>query len=175
MEWILETKSLLLRNFALEDASFMLALNDDSEVQKFTGDLPFRDVREVERFIIEYLHTHPSYLSRWTMLHKESSEYLGWCGLNKDFQTGEVDLGFRLLKSARNQGYATEGAIACLEYGFNKIGLERIIGRARIENKASIRVLEKAGMKFENELVYLGGTSLLFSLIKTDHARITDK
>ena len=47
-----------------------------------------------------------------------------------------------------NQGYATEAAEACLIYGFETLGIPRIIGRASKNNHASRRVLEKIGMKF---------------------------
>lgn len=46
------------------------------------------------------------------------------------------------------EGYATESAKAVLEYGFNTLDIEEIIGRAAADNFASIRVLEKLNMKF---------------------------
>ena len=63
----------------------------------------------------------------------------------------EYDLGYRLLRTAWGKGFATEAAKYTLEYGFTKLGLDMITGRAHIENIASIKVLEKAGMIFQRE------------------------
>ena len=49
----------------------------------------------------------------------------------------------------RNQGLGTEAAMAALAWGFNVVGLERIVGRCGVENLASRRVLEKVGMNLE--------------------------
>ena len=70
---------------------------------------------------------------------------LGWCGL-KRHGDGQVDLGYRLLRSAWGRGYATEASKACLEWGFQEAGWTRssVAWRA---NTASIRVLEKVGMR----------------------------
>lgn len=61
----------------------------------------------------------------------------------------EVDLGFRFFKEYWNKGFATESSLACIEYGFNSVGLKSIIGRAQKANLASIKVLQKVGLKFE--------------------------
>jgi RimJ/RimL family protein N-acetyltransferase len=52
------------------------------------------------------------------------------------------------MKNAWGNGYATEAATAVLDYGFNTISLKRIVGRAHIENAASLSVLHKIGMKY---------------------------
>ena len=59
-----------------------------------------------------------------------------------------MDLGYRLLRSAWGRGYATEASKACLEWGFREAGLDTIIGRVARANTASIRVLEKVGMRY---------------------------
>ena len=55
----------------------------------------------------------------------------------KKHDDGMIDLGFRFFKSEWNKGYASESAMASLDYGFNHLGLEEITGRASKENKAS--------------------------------------
>ena len=63
----------------------------------------------------------------------------------------EVDVGFRFMRVHWGKGYATEAARASLQYGFNEYSLDRIVGRAMKENAASLRVLEKLGMRFQKE------------------------
>ena len=69
-------------------------------------------------------------------------------------ELNEVDLGYRFFKKFWGQKIATESALACIEYGFNTLGLKRIIGRAMKENIASIKVLEKCGMHFVKEIEF---------------------
>jgi RimJ/RimL family protein N-acetyltransferase len=61
----------------------------------------------------------------------------------------EIDLGYRFMQSEWGKGYATEAAAATLEYGFQILQIQSIIGRAHIHNMASISVLQKIGMKFK--------------------------
>lgn len=143
------TDRLQLRPWTREDASGLVELNADPEVLQFTGDAPFQDLDEAVRLIEAYDQFKRYRMGRFTMINKISKEYMGWCGLRYDSESGETDLGFRLLKRFRNQGYATEASVSCLEYGFHSLGLARIIGRAVKENKASIAVLRRLGMKFE--------------------------
>jgi RimJ/RimL family protein N-acetyltransferase len=172
--FIIESNRLQLRNFKLSDAEYMYQLNQDDEVQRFTGDAPFANIEETQMFIAQYIQETNPLLCRWAVVLKSSNEYLGWCGLKLNKETMLVDLGFRFLKTCRNKGYATEASIACIQYAFETLKLKKVIGRARIENIPSIRVLQKAGMRPEKEIHYLGGNSFLYSMTREDYARMTE-
>lgn len=141
------SKRLILREFHSEDASSFYDLNNDKVIMQYTGDLPFKSIEESQSFIESYSSYQDSGFGRWTVLLKESGECLGWCGLKKH-QDGMVDLGYRLHQKYWGNGYATEAAEASLVYGFKELGIEEIIGRTAQANHASIRVLEKIGMKY---------------------------
>lgn len=59
-----------------------------------------------------------------------------------------MDIGYRIFKRHWKNGYATEAAKVCLEFGFNTLELDEIIGRSAKGNSASIHVLEKLKLKF---------------------------
>ena len=85
---------------------------------------------------------------------------MGFCGLRRHETSGEVDLGFRLFQKYWSKGFATEAAGASLFAGFERFGLDKIVGRAMRENLPSITVLQKLGMRFrevseENQLFWL--------------------
>src|SRR5881227_3139476 len=61
--------------------------------------------------------------------------------------SAEVEVGYRLSPRMWGRGYATEGARALLRYGFDVLGLYRIVGLTHPENLASQRVLCKAGLR----------------------------
>lgn len=145
---LIKTERTLLRPFTFEDSHALFKLNQDPDVLKFTGDVPFVSLEEVIYFIEHYYSTQPSGLGRMAVIDKTTDQFLGWCGLKYKSELNEYDLGFRFFKSYWGQGFATEVSLACLDYGFQHFNLPAIVGRAMEQNAASIRVLQKIGMHF---------------------------
>jgi len=149
---ILETDRLYLREFTLEDDQFFYDLNADPEVIKFTGDAAFDSVADAKAFLANYKNYEVDGYGRWLVVRKADEIKLGWCGLKKHpGENNMIDLGYRFFRKYWNQGYATESAKACLDYGFNQLGMTEIIARADLYNKASIQVMKKIGMQFWKE------------------------
>lgn len=149
MKTILETPRLFLRELGPDDAEQFYQLNLNPNVIKYTGNAAFKDVEEALHFLENYQDYKQNGYGRWAVIDKSSNDFLGWCGLKYDKDLDETDIGFRFFEQHWNKGYATESAKACLEYGFEKLNLKTIIGRAMEENIASIKVLEKIGLAFE--------------------------
>lgn len=147
MKTIIETERLILRELTVSDSEQFFRLNSNPEVLKYTGDSPFLSSSEAEVFLKNYSDYKTNGFGRWAVMAKESNEFLGWCGLKLN-EENLIDLGFRFFQKEWGKGYATESAIASLEYGFCHLNINEIIGRAAIENRASVRVLEKLKMNF---------------------------
>lgn len=142
----IETARLFLREWHAGDAEAMYGLNADSEVLRYTGDVPFASVEEARVFIEGYDQYQRHGIGRWAVITRAEQRFIGWCGL-KQHSNGLVDLGFRFYASVWGRGYATEAAQASLQYGHHQLGIKRIVGRASSDNLASHRILEKIGMK----------------------------
>jgi [ribosomal protein S5]-alanine N-acetyltransferase len=162
----IETKRLVMREFREEDAVGMYELNSDRDVIRYTGDDPFTSVEAARDFIRKYDGYATTGFGRLTILLKPTMEYAGWCGLKYDTVSSETDLGFRLHKKFWSKGYATEASLKCVEFGFNELKLDKIIGRAMQENIASIKVLKKVGMMFEKEFEAHGGICVQYCINK---------
>ena len=147
MSIILQTPRLLLREFELTDAEAMFKLNEHWDVIRYTGDPPFNSVEDATNFLSSYSDYERNGFGRWPVIVKESNEFVGWCGL-KRHDDGMVDIGFRFFKKDWGKGYATESAVACIEYGFDTLKIPEIVGRVARKNVASIRVLKKLGMTY---------------------------
>jgi len=65
----------------------------------------------------------------------------------------------------------TEAARACLHWGFEDVGLERIVAIARPENGASLRVMEKLGMKYEKDAFFYN-TDVKYYALSRDAFRL---
>lgn len=166
--FMLETERLILRAFAEEDAPSFFDLNNDSAVMQYTGDQPFKSLKETAEFIRHYnTHSRKDGFGRLSVLLKETHTCIGWCGL-KRHDDGMVDLGYRLHQKYWNKGYATEASAACLDYGFSKLSCKTILGRTAKANAASIAVLKKIGMKFWKEAPCEGIPDSVFYIIRKE-------
>ncbi len=172
MKIIIETPRLILRQFELEDSAPLYKLNSDLEVIRHTGNPPFANIQEAEDCITQTIF--PQYLlelGRWAVVLKTSGELIGWCGLKYRKERDEIDLGYRFLPKHWGQGIATEASFASLEYGFKTKKLDRIIGCAMKENLASIRVLEKVGLKYVKDVTLDGEDCVYHAITKEDYMK----
>jgi len=147
----LETQRLVLRQFTEADADNLVSLDADPDVMRFvTGGVPTsRD--EIENdFLPAFLGYYQRYegFGFWAVVEKATGEFLGWFHFRPrpDAAPGEVELGYRLRKSAWGKGYATEGSRALIAKGFTEFGVQRVVAEAMAVNTASRRVIEKAGL-----------------------------
>ena len=146
-EFHLETSRLYLRAFAEKDAQDFYQMNADAEVLQYTGDQPFPDKVAALNFIHAYDHYQRYGYGRWAMVMRETDQFIGFCGLKHHVEGTYTDLGFRLNRNYWGRGLATEAAQACIRFAFTELQLPFLVGRVQQRNLASIRVLEKLGMR----------------------------
>lgn len=149
---VIETPRTYLREFDTVDAKDLFDLNNDPDVMRYTGDVPFTSIDAAREFISRYDHYQQYGYGRWALITK-SNEWLGWCGLKFNPDANIVDLGFRLKKKYWGKGFAYEAGSHCLSFAFNHLQIPSIIGRAAEPNVRSIELLLKLGMKFKNSFV----------------------
>ena len=147
MKKILRTDRLLLREFSEGDAAVFHALNSDPEVMRYTGEAPSRNMEEARRRLREYPDHREHGYGRWALVLAEGGQVIGFNGLKYLPELGETDIGYRLFPEYWGRGLATESSLAVVRFGFEVLGLARIIGLVLPENLASIRVLKKIGMR----------------------------
>ena len=95
----------------------------------------------------------------WAVVEKTSGELIGYCGLFYFPDVNgrpEIEIGYRLARAWWGRGHATEAVVAARDYAFNSLGLTRLVALIDPANVASIRVAEKAGMRYEAEAMLKG-------------------
>lgn len=165
MHVIFETPRLFLRRFTEQDAHLIYMLNSDAEIVKYVHEHVLEN--EAQAKVILLNNILPQYklnLGRWAIHTKSDYEFIGWCGLKYIKESGITDLGYRLIKTAWGKGYATEAAQYTIIYGLRDLKIELITGMAHIENIASLKVLEKIGMKFNRFETIEGQLVKVFTL-----------
>jgi RimJ/RimL family protein N-acetyltransferase len=152
MQVFLETDRLVLRRFTVADVDNLVNLDADPDVMLFiTGGIATsrEEIQnEVLPAFLAYYQRYEGY-GFWAAIEKATGEFLGWFHFRprQDAAPGEVELGYRLRKSAWGKGYATEGSRALIRSGFTESGVQRVTAEAMAVNQPSRRVMEKAGLK----------------------------
>jgi RimJ/RimL family protein N-acetyltransferase len=154
---ILGTERLLLREFVLEDVDALaLVLSDPETMRYYPATLDRAGVVEwIRRNRRRYVDAGHGL---WAMVLKSSGELVGDCGLTRQAVDGteEIEIGYHVRRDLWGRGYAPEAARACREYGFGRLGADRLISLIRPENLASRRVAEKTGLSLWKEVVWRG-------------------
>jgi RimJ/RimL family protein N-acetyltransferase len=90
----------------------------------------------------------------WAVI--QNGKLIGWNGLYYLAETDETEVGYMLSRAYWGQGFGTESTRAALEYGFNVLGLEQVIGLTHPDNIASQKVLLNSGLRFIQRQNYFG-------------------
>jgi ribosomal-protein-alanine N-acetyltransferase len=153
---VLQTARLSLRPFARTDVDFLYRLWTDPDVRRYLWDdelIPRETAEEVVESSLASFGQHG--FGFWTVSLRERDELIGFCGLRHftdDFGAGpDVEILYGVAPAYWKQGIASEAAQAVLQFGFEQAGLETIQAGADPPNVASIRVMEKLGMRFARQ------------------------
>lgn len=157
------TDRLVMRAMTAADADAFFALNSHPEVMRHTGEPPIESVEAARQALERYPDFDTVGYGRWGCVLRETGALIGFCGLKSLDDLDEVDIGYRFLPEYWGRGLATEACRASLAFGFDTIGLERIIGLVMPANVASIRVLDKCGMVADGEIDYDGVRALRYA------------
>ncbi len=155
---ISQTERLIIREFQVLDIEALAHILAKSEVIQFssTGVLSTKQTMvRIQTFLDSY---QKNGYGKWAIIHRESGRLIGYCGIAIEEIEGQLEnaLGYRLDSEFWGQGLATEAANACLEYAFNNLNFDYVLGIVEPENQASRRILEKIGMEFVKESTWHG-------------------
>lgn len=150
----IETERLTLRQYRLSDAEDMF--NNwvtDAEVTRFWGWSPHRDISETKALLLKWIgeYTLPT-TYHWVIVLKDSNQAVGYLYLNAiDDINRSSAIHFLISRKYWNLGIATEACKAVIDYAFSEIGMKIINTHHHIDNPASGKVMQKAGMKLIKE------------------------
>ena len=164
---ILETERLLMRRLVASDLDDLYALYRDPEIRRYfpEGTLTLDETREELEWFLNGHPDHPE-LGLWATLHKPTGAFIGRCGLLPWTIDGvdEVEIAYLIAKPWQRQGLGAEAARALVRYGFETLGLKRLIALIDPEHEASIRTAMSAGLKFEKDVEMEGVRSVVYAI-----------
>ena len=145
----IKTERLILRPWREEDLQPFARLNADPRVMEYFPGLKTREESDSSAKLMSD-HIERCGWGCWAASLIQTGEFIGFIGLEdiyfKASFTPAVEIGWRLAFEYWGKGYATEGALASLQYGFVKLKLEKIVSFTAFQNMRSRAVMERFGM-----------------------------
>lgn len=155
----IKTERLILRPWCSKDFDPFAKLNADPKVREYFPGLLNRQESDTSINLFSD-HIKKFGWGFWAASLIQTGEFIGFIGLEDvsfvapfNKLTPVVEIGWRLAFNHWGKGYATEGALASLEYGFNQLDLNEIVSFTTVANQRSRHVMEKIGMhrNFEDD------------------------
>lgn len=148
---VIETSRLRLREASVADAEFIFALMTEPAYLQLIGDRGIRTVEDARAYIRDkFLPSYAKFgYGSYIVELKPSGPPIGVCGLMRRDSLEHPDIGYAFRREHGGHGYAYEAAAAVPAHGFEQLGMKTILGITSPENHASVRLLEKLGLRYQ--------------------------
>lgn len=151
--FVLETERLRLRPLKLTDVqNLMKIFSDPIAMEHYPGTKSEQEAKEW----IEWNHSnyHSFNVGLWAVELRSTGEFIGQCGIVPQKIEGEMlmEIGYLFIRDHWSNGYATEAAKACLNYGISKCKFPKVISLIDPANQPSVAVATRIGMQKENRI-----------------------
>ncbi len=170
---IINTPRLIIREFTMSDVPELARILGKPEVMYFspTGAISTEETAVKIKSYIDSYQKHG--YGKWAVIHRDTGKLIGYCGIAIEQIDNklEPELGYRFDPDFWRQGLATEAASSCINYAFDTLNIEYLLGIVEPENTASVRVLQKIGMEFVKESLWCDKIVHIYKVDRTTHVR----
>lgn len=151
----LETERLRLRKPSVDDIPYIIKYASNPKIADTTLNIPHPYKEEDAVFWVNMANQGFEDGSGFifSICRKDADEFMGGIGLKINQRFNRAEMGFWVGEPFWNNGYTTEAANRLLKFGFEKIGLHKIIANHFLHNPASGKVMQKCGMVKEAEML----------------------
>ncbi len=151
---VLQTERLALRQLGRGDEAFVLALLNSPGFLNNIGDRGVRTADDAWGYITNsaIASYQKNGFGLWRTALKTDDTPIGICGLVKRDGLDAPDIGFAFLEAFWGKGYAVESAAAVLAHARDTLRLPRLLAITALDNRGSIAVLEKIGLRFDKTI-----------------------
>lgn len=154
---IIQTERLILRQWREEDLEPFATLNADTHVMEYFPSILSRQESDQMMKRMQAKIEERGW-GLWAVSLAADERFIGFIGVNDVDQvsfpahfTPAIEVGWRLAYPFWGKGYATEGALACLKYGFETLSLSEIVSFTAVQNMRSRAVMERIGMHHNSQ------------------------
>lgn len=150
----LTTRRLTLRRLLVQDAKDMYSYASKECVTEYLLWSPHPGLSYTEKYLkcLQNEYKKERFFD-WAIVYTEEDKMIGTVGFTQlDKENLVAEIGYVVNPAYAGRGIATEAVGAVLGYAFDTLGMQRVEARYMIGNDASVRVMEKCGMKKEGIL-----------------------
>ena len=168
---MIETSRLFIRPWREDDITYYQAMSRDVGYNCFSppGIFLVKDDDEaLQKIKIRMRLFDEDRIGKFLIFEKATNEFVGTCGADFFEYEGkkQIELGYRIMLSQWGKGFATESAKAFVDYLLNDVRVGRVNGFALHQNQQSLRILEKIGMKYQEDFLWKGIPHRLYRITK---------
>jgi RimJ/RimL family protein N-acetyltransferase len=164
---VITTSRLTLRAWTMQDVDRLFDILQEENILQYFPVPSAPSHEKVERYISNQLAHWEKYgYGHWAIVTRETGQLVGWNGLEYLPELKETEVAYLLSKQSWGCGYATEAASAAIRFGFEQASLDAIIGLVHAANTASVHVLEKCGLTFNDQIILWGMELRRYRLVR---------
>jgi RimJ/RimL family protein N-acetyltransferase len=161
----MSTERLTLREMNKDDAGNLMKIFSDPEAMKYYPST--KNERETMAWVEWTLANYDQYgVGLWIVEDRVTGDFLGQCGIvpQEIDEKIEMEIGYLFIRNVWGNGYATEAALACKNYGLEQMNLKKIISLPDVHNLPSTKVAERIGMHIEKTVHKWGKEVYVYSV-----------
>jgi [ribosomal protein S5]-alanine N-acetyltransferase len=165
----LETERLILRALSADEVECLHRISNEANVRRYLWDDEAISKATIKGLIAQSDHMFSEEkIGVFGVRTRGREDLLGFCGFVRLEGMEEPELWYELTQNVWGRGFATEAARACVRYAFEEVGMERVIAGVDAPNRASLRVIEKLGMKYLGNINPSAPREPYFALYRED-------
>lgn len=150
---VLQTTRLSLREMESRDAPFIVELLTDPSFLANIGDRGVHDLEGAHAYIDRWRDNYArDGFGMWLVELRDTQEIVGMCGIVRRDTLPSPDIGYALLPRHWSKGYAVEACSAVRDHAIRVLGLPELLAIVSPGNAASVKVLERIGLRFKDNV-----------------------
>ncbi len=167
---VMPLEGFTMRPIQASDLDALAAIWADPQVTRYLPTLgePISREQTESGIVAAIAHWEQRGYGLWAIVEQVTGEMVGYCGLRYLDQLGEVEVLYGLATAYWGRGIGTAAVKAAIEYGFQVAQLDRIVAMALPTNRGSIRVMEKAGLRYEKQLHIFNLEAVYYAICRPD-------
>lgn len=169
---MLATERLRLRPLVNADVPALHRFYNDPEVRRYLWDNQEVSTEQVQDIVVQSQSCFEAFGAGFFAIEMLDTpgEITGFCGYRRFEGSDQPELLYGILPEFWGQGFVTEAAKAVLTYGFERCELPAVIAATDTPNQASVRVLQRLGLFFQERREYHGLDTVFYGLTRDEFA-----
>ena len=173
---MIETERVRFRPITTDDLPWLIEMRTPDAVNRYLGGTAMQNPEALAKRLQFYMDCYEKFgFGLCVMQLKENGDLIGTSGLQPLEDTGEIEVGYNLSEKYWRRGLGYECAMGWLDYGFNTVGLQRIVAIAHPDNTGSWRIMEKCGMRYEKTEPHYGMDCVYYAISRDEFLSSSNK